>query len=49
MLWTILVTLLVLWLLSPLGGIGSSLIQALLVSAAVMLIFDQFRGRRKVH
>ena len=49
MLWTILVILLVLWLLSPLGGIGSSLIQALLVIAAIVLIFNQFRGRRKVH
>ncbi len=39
MLWTIFVVFLGLWLLSV-GGIGSSLIQALVVIAAVVLIYN---------
>jgi hypothetical protein len=46
MLWTILVILLVLWLLGLLGGVGGSLIHALLVIAAVVLIFNLLSGRR---
>jgi hypothetical protein len=46
MLWTILVILLVLWLLGLLGGVGGSLIHALLVIAAVVLVFNLLSGRR---
>ncbi len=48
MLWTIFVIILVLWLLGLLGGIGGSLIHALLVIAAIVLIFNMISGRRKV-
>lgn len=48
MLWTIFVVILVLWLLGLLGGVGGSLIHALLVIAAVVLIFNLLSGRRKV-
>jgi hypothetical protein len=46
MLWTIFMVLLVLWLLGMLGGVGGSLIHALLVIAAVVLIFNLLSGRR---
>jgi Family of unknown function (DUF5670) len=48
MLWTIMVILLVLWLLGLIGGVGGSLIHALLVIAAVVLIFNLLSGRRSV-
>ena len=46
MLWTIVVILCVLWLLGLLGGVGGSLIHALLVIAAVVLIYNLLSGRR---
>mgnify|MGYP001579737827 CR=1 FL=1 len=46
MLWTILVILLVLWLLGVIGGVGGSLIHALLVIAAIVLIYNLVTGRR---
>lgn len=46
MLWTILAVLLVLWLLGFIGGVGGSLIHALLVIAAVVLLIQLFTGRR---
>ena len=46
MLWTILAIILVLWLLGVVGGVGGSLIHALLVIAAVVLIFQLLTGRR---
>lgn len=46
MLWTILVILLVLWLLGVIGGVGGSLIHALLVIAAIVLIYNLITGRR---
>jgi uncharacterized protein DUF5670 len=46
MLWTIFVVFLVLWLLSVVGGVGGSLIQALVVIAAVMLIYNLLSRRR---
>ena len=48
MLWTILAILLVLWLLGFIGGVGGSLIHALLVIAAVVLLIQLFTGRRAV-
>lgn len=48
MLWTILVILLVLWLLGVIGGVGGSLIHALLVIAAIVLIYNLITGRRVV-
>ncbi len=48
MLWTILVILLVLWLLGFLGGVGGSLIHALLVIAAIVLVYNLITGRRAV-
>ncbi len=48
MLWTILVILVVLWLLGLVGGVGGSLIHALLVIAAVVLIYNLLTGRRMV-
>ena len=46
MLWTILAVLVVLWLLGFIGGVGGSLIHALLVIAAVVLLIQIFTGRR---
>jgi hypothetical protein len=46
MLWTIIVVLVVLWLLGLIGGVGGSLIHALLVIAAVGLIYNLLSGRR---
>lgn len=46
MLWTILVILLVLWLLGFVGGVGGSLIHALLVIAAIVLVYNLITGRR---
>ena len=46
MLWTIIVVLVVLWLLGLVGGIGGSLIHALLVIAAIVLIYNPISGRR---
>ena len=48
MLWTIIVILVVLWLLGLVGGIGGSLIHALLVIAAIVLIYNLVSGRRIV-
>jgi hypothetical protein len=48
MLWTIIAILLVLWLLGLIGGIGGSLIHALLVIAAIVLIYNLISGRRIV-
>ncbi len=46
MLWTIFVVFLVLWLLGVVGGVGGSLIHALLVIAAMVLIYNLFSRRR---
>lgn len=46
MLWTIIMILVVLWLLGLVGGVGGSLIHALLVIAAIMLIYNFVSGRR---
>jgi hypothetical protein len=46
MLWTIIVILVALWLLGLVGGIGGSMIHALLVIAAIVLIFNLLSGRR---
>jgi hypothetical protein len=46
MLWTIIGVLVVLWLLGLVGGVGGSLIHALLVIAAVVLIYNLVSGRR---
>jgi Family of unknown function (DUF5670) len=46
MLWTIIAVLVVLWLLGLVGGVGGSLIHALLVIAAIVLIFNLISGRR---
>jgi hypothetical protein len=46
MLWTIIAVLVVLWLLGLIGGVGGSLIHALLVIAAVVLIYNLVSGRR---
>ncbi len=46
MLWTIIVILLVLWLLGLVGGVGGSMIHALLVIAAIVLVFNLVSGRR---
>ena len=48
MLWAIMVTLLVLWLLLLPGGVGAGLIHLLLVIAAVVLIFNLLGGRRPI-
>jgi hypothetical protein len=48
MLWAIVVILVVLWLLGLVGGIGGSLIHALLVIAAIVLIYNLVSGRRMV-
>jgi Family of unknown function (DUF5670) len=44
--WTIIAILVVLWMLGLIGGIGSSLIHALLVIAAIVLIYNLISGRR---
>ena len=46
MLWTIIAVLVVLWLLGLIGGVGGSLIHALLVIAAIVLIYNLTSGRR---
>ncbi len=46
MLWTIIVVLVVLWLLGLIGHIGGGLIHALLVIAAIVLIYNLITGRR---
>ena len=46
MLWTIIAVLVVLWLLGLIGGVGGSLIHALLVIAAIVLIYNLVSGRR---
>ena len=48
MLWTIITVLVVLWLLGLIGGIGGSFIHALLVIAAIVLIYNLVSGRRIV-
>ena len=44
--WTIIAILVVLWLLGLIGGIGGSLIHALPVIAAIVLIYNLISGRR---
>ena len=44
--WTIIAVLVVLWLLGLVGGIGGSLIHALLVIAAIVLVYNLVSGRR---
>ncbi len=46
MLQTIVVVLVVLWLLGFIGNVGGSLIHALLVIAAIVLVFNLISGRR---
>jgi hypothetical protein len=46
MLWTIIAILVVLWLLGLIGGVGGSLIHALLVIAAIVLVYNLVSGRR---
>lgn len=48
MLWTVLAIVLVLWLLGFVGGVGGSLIHALLVVAGIILVFQVISGRRSV-
>lgn len=48
MLWTILAVLLVLWLLGFIGGVGGSLIHALLLIAGIVLVIQLLTGRRTV-
>ena len=48
MLWTIIVILVVLWLLGLIGHIGGGLIHALLVIAAIVLVYNLITGRRAV-
>jgi len=49
MLWTIIAVLVVLWLLGLIGGVGGSFIHALLVIAAIVLIYNLFSRRRTVN
>ena len=49
MLWTIIAVLVVLWLLGLIGGVGGSMIHALLVIAAIVLIYNLVSGRRIVN
>jgi uncharacterized protein DUF5670 len=49
MLWTIFVVVLILWLLGMVGGIGGSLIHALLLIAAVVLVYNLLSGRRALN
>lgn len=46
MLWTIVAMLVGLWLLGLLGGVGGSLIHALLVIAAIVVVYNLLSGRR---
>jgi hypothetical protein len=46
MLWTIIAVLVVLWLLGLIGGVGGSMVHALLVIAAIVLIYNLVSGRR---
>jgi hypothetical protein len=46
MLWTIIAVLVVLWLLGLIGGVGGSFIHALLVIAAIVLVYNLVSGRR---
>jgi Family of unknown function (DUF5670) len=46
MLWAIFVILLVLWLLGLVGGVGGALIHALLVIAAIVLVYNLLSSRR---
>jgi Family of unknown function (DUF5670) len=46
MLWTIIVILVALWILGLVGGIGGSTIHALLVIAAIVLVYNLLGGRR---
>ena len=46
MLWTIIAVLVVLWVLGLVGGVGGSLIHALLVIAAIVLVYNLLGGRR---
>ena len=46
--WAIIVILVALWLLGLAGGVGGSLIHALLAIAAIMLIYNLLGGRRMV-
>lgn len=46
MLWTIVVVLVVLWLLGFVGNFGGGGIHALLVIAAIILIYNFVSGRR---
>ena len=49
MLWTIIAVLVVLWLLGLIGGVGGSMVHALLVIAAIVLIYNLVSGRRIVN
>jgi hypothetical protein len=46
--WAIIVILVALWLMGLVGGVGGSLIHALLVIAAIVLIYNLISGRRIV-
>ena len=46
MLWTIFAVVLVLWLLGFVGGIGVSLIHALLLVAGIVFVLQILSGRR---
>ena len=48
MLWIIFAVLVVLWLFGLVGGIGGSLIHALLAIAVVVLLYKLFGDRRTV-
>ena len=48
MLWTIIVILFFLWLLGMIGGVGGSMIHALLVIAAIVLVYNLISGRLPV-
>ena len=47
--WTIIAVLVVLWLLGLIGGVGGSFIHALLVIAAIVLIYNLPSRRRIVN
>lgn len=46
MLWTIFAVVLVLWLLGFVGGVGGSLIHALLLVAGIVFVLQLLSGRR---
>jgi uncharacterized protein DUF5670 len=46
MLWITFAVLVVLWLLGLIGGVGGSLIHALLAIAVAVLLYNLFSGRR---